>query len=91
MEQPFFDPTASTLTLNNATLTKGAEGKGLEINGGTLSVCMTGKNSGGALMMDKNGLLTLAQGATLYEGNSEPGALVKSLTWSKGLSPPANC
>ena len=37
-------------------------------------------------MMDKNGLLTLAQGATHYEGNSEPGALVKALTWSKGLS-----
>ena len=47
---------------------------------------MTGKNPGGALMMDKNGLLTLAQGATLYEGNSEPGALVKALNWSKGLS-----
>ena len=37
-------------------------------------------------MMDKNGLLTLAQGATLYEGNSEPGALVKALNRSKGLS-----
>jgi len=81
-----FDPETSTLTLNKATLTKGAEGKGLEISGGTLSVCMTGKNPGGALMMDKNGLLTLAQGATHYEGNSEPGALVKALTWSKGLS-----
>ena len=58
----------------------------IEINGGTLSVCMTGKNSGGALMMDKNGILTLAQGATLCEGNSEPGTLVKALTWNKGLS-----
>ena len=58
----------------------------IEISGGTLSVCMTGKNPGGALMMDKNGILTLAQGATLYEGNSEPGTLVKALTWSKGLS-----
>ena len=58
----------------------------IEINGGSLSVCMTGKNPGGALMMDKNGVLTYAQGAALYEGNSEPGALVKSLTWSKGLS-----
>ncbi len=58
----------------------------IEISGGTLSVCMSGKNPGGALMMDKNGLLTLAQGATLYEGNSEPGSLVKALNWSKGLS-----
>lgn len=58
----------------------------IEISGGTLSVCMSGKNPGGALMMDKNGILTLAPGATLYEGNSEPGSLVKSLTWSKGLS-----
>jgi len=30
--------------------------------------------------------MSYAQGATLYEGNSEPGALVKALTWSKGLS-----
>ena len=58
----------------------------IEISGGTLSICMTGKNPGGALMMDKNGVLTYAQGAALYEGNSEPGSLVKALTWSKGLS-----
>lgn len=58
----------------------------IEISGGTLSICMTGKNPGGALMMDKNGVLTLTPGTTLYEGNSEPGALVKALTWSKGLS-----
>jgi hypothetical protein len=58
----------------------------IEISSGTLSICMTGKNPGGALMMDKNGDLTYAQGAALYEGNSEPGSLVKALTWSKGLS-----
>ena len=58
----------------------------IEISGGSLTVCMSGKNSGGALMMDKKGVLTLAQGAALYESNSEPGDLVKTLTWSKGLS-----
>ena len=47
---------------------------------------MSGKNPGGALMMDKNGVLSCTQGAVLYEGNSEPGILVKALTWSKGLS-----
>ena len=36
--------------------------------------------------MDKNGVLSCTQGAVLYEGNSEPGILVKALTWSKGLS-----
>ena len=60
--------------------------KKIEISGGTLSVCTSGKNPGGALMMDKNGDLTYAQGAALYEGNASPGALVKELTWSKGLS-----
>ena len=60
--------------------------KNIEISGGSLSVCVSGKNPGGALMMDKNGVLTFAQGAALYEGNSEPGALVKALTWSSGLS-----
>lgn len=30
--------------------------------------------------------MSYAQGATLYEGNFEPGALVKALNWSKGLS-----
>ena len=122
-----FDPASATLTLNKASLTKGASGKGLEyaefpailfegnltivlkgknsitvgsdsvvmgeklhnnaiIGSGSLSICVSGKNPGGALMMDKNGVLTFAQGAALYEGNSEPGALVKALTWSSGLS-----
>ena len=47
---------------------------------------LKGKNPGGALMMDKDGILSIAQGAALYEGNSEPGSLVKVLTLSGGLS-----
>lgn len=60
--------------------------KNIDISGGTLSVLMTGKNSGGALMMDKEGILSIPQGAALYEGNSEPGSLVKTLTLRGGLS-----
>ena len=58
----------------------------IDISGGTLSVLMTGKKPGGALMMDKEGVLSIAQGAALYEGNSEPGSLVKAFTLSGGLS-----
>ena len=111
-----FDPASATLTLNKATLTKGASDKGLEyaefpaiLFEGNLTILLKGKNTivvgsdsvvmgeklhnnaivgSGILTIsgDKNGVLTYAQGAALYEGNSEPGSLVKALTWSKGLS-----
>ena len=88
-----FDPATSTLTLNNARLTKGAQGKAFEyaefpaiLFEGKLTIMLKGKNPGGALMMDKDGILSIAQGAALYEGNSEPGSLVKVLTLSGGLS-----
>ena len=58
----------------------------IDIQGGSLSILVSGNKANRALMLDGDGTLSYNSAAKLYEGDAAPGALVKELTLSKGLT-----
>ncbi len=58
----------------------------IDIQGGSLSILVSGNKADRALMLDGDGTLSYNSAAKLYEGDSAPGTLVKELTLSKGLT-----
>ena len=58
----------------------------IDIQGGSLSILVSGNKADRALMLDGDGTLSYNSAAKLYEGDSAPGLLVKELTLTKGLT-----
>ena len=58
----------------------------IDIQGGSLSILVSGNKADRALMLDGDGTLSYNSATKLYEGDAAPGALVKELTLSKGLT-----
>ena len=58
----------------------------IDIQGGSLSILVSGNKADKALMLDGDGTLSYNSAAKLYEGDSAPGLLVKELTLTKGLT-----
>ena len=58
----------------------------IDIQGGSLSILVSGNKANRALMLDGDGTLSYGPAAKLYEGDAAPGLLVKELTLSKGLT-----
>lgn len=57
----------------------------MTMEGGTLTVSTTGKQRNGAIMLE-NEAITLPEGATLLEGDDEPGNEVSALWINRGLT-----
>ena len=58
----------------------------IDIQGGSLSILVSGNKANRALMLDGDGTLSYGPAAKLYEGDAAPVLLVKELTLSKGLT-----
>ena len=58
----------------------------IDIQGGSLSILVSGNKANRVLMLDGDGTLSYNSAAKLYEGDAAPGALVKELTLTKGLT-----